>query len=64
VELRQTAESSLMAVMGREAAYSGQIATWDFLVNKSKLDLMPKTIALPGDAPKPFVRKPGEYRLQ
>jgi len=64
VELRQTAESSLMAVMGRESAYSGQVATWDFLVNKSKLDLMPKTIAIPGDAPKPFVRKPGEYRLQ
>jgi len=64
VELRQTAESSMMAVMGRESAYSGQVATWDFMVNKSKLDLMPKTIALPGDAPKPFLRKPGEYRLQ
>jgi len=63
-ELRQTAESSLMAVMGREAAYSGQIATWDFLTTKSKLDLMPKLVTIPGDAPAPFVRKPGEYRLQ
>ena len=64
VELRQTAESSLMAVLGREAAYSGQIATWDFMTKQSKLDLMPKLVAIPGDAPAPFVRKPGEYRLQ
>jgi predicted dehydrogenase len=64
VELRQTAESSLMAVMGREAAYSGQTATWEFMTKQSKLDLMPKVIAIPGDAPAPFVRKPGEYRLQ
>jgi hypothetical protein len=64
VELRQTAESSMMAVMGREAAYSGQIATWDFMTTKSKLDLMPKLLQIPGDAPAPFVRKPGEYRLQ
>ena len=64
VELRQTAESSMMAVMGREAAYSGQIATWDFMTTQSKLDLMPKVVTIPGDAPAPFVRKPGEYRLQ
>ena len=64
VELRQTAEASMMAIMARESAYSGQIATWDFMVNKSKLDLWPKTMSIPGDAPKPFVRKPGEYRLQ
>jgi len=63
VELKQTANSSMMAIMAREAAYSGQVATWDFMVNKSKLDLMPKEIKIPGDAPKPFVRKPGEYRL-
>ena len=54
----------MMAVMGREAAYSGQIATWDFMTTKSKLDLMPKVVTIPGDAPAPFVRKPGEYRLQ
>ena len=64
VELRQTAESSLMAVMGREAAYSGQVAAWDFMTKQSKLDLMPKVVTIPGDAPAPFVRKPGEYRLQ
>ena len=64
VELRQTAESSLMAVLGREAAYSGQVATWEFMTKQSKLDLMPKLVTIPGDAPAPFVRKPGEYRLQ
>ena len=64
VELRQTAEASMMAIMGREAAYSGQVATWDFMTTKSKLDLFPKKVEIPGEAPAPFVRRPGEYRLQ
>jgi hypothetical protein len=34
------------------------------MVNKSKLDLWPKDMSLTAEAPKPFVRKPGEYRLQ
>ncbi|MCE2881098.1 MAG: Gfo/Idh/MocA family oxidoreductase [Planctomycetaceae bacterium] len=63
VELRQTAEASMMAVMGREAAYSGQTATWDFMTTKSKLNLFPAKIEIPGEAPMPVVRRPGEYRL-
>ncbi len=63
VELRQTAESSLMAVMGREAAYSGTVASWEFMTQESKLALFPTTIDLHGSAPTPFVRRPGEYKL-
>ncbi|MSR41707.1 MAG: Gfo/Idh/MocA family oxidoreductase [Phycisphaerales bacterium] len=63
VELRQTAESSLMAVMGREAAYSGTVTTWDFMTKESKLALFPSSIDLQGSAPTPFVRRPGEYKL-
>ncbi len=63
VELRQTADSSLTAVMGREAAYSGTATTWDFMTTKSKLDLFPKSLAAGGTPPVPFVRRPGEYRL-
>jgi len=46
VELAETANSSLTAVMGRIAAYTGQKVTWDFLVNESKLDLFPKPLNL------------------
>jgi myo-inositol 2-dehydrogenase / D-chiro-inositol 1-dehydrogenase len=45
VELKQTAETSLTAVMGRLAAYTGQQVTWDFMTNKSTLDLFPKELS-------------------
>ena len=61
VELRQTAESSLMAVMGREAAYTGRTVGWDEITG-AKLDLFPHDIAK-GVVAKPFVRIPGEYDL-
>lgn len=35
VELQATAESSLTAVMGRMAAYTGQQVTWDHVTNES-----------------------------
>jgi len=61
VELRQTAESSLMAVMGREAAYTGRTVGWDEITG-AKLDLFPHDIAK-GAVAKPFVRIPGQYEL-
>jgi predicted dehydrogenase len=45
VELKTTAASSLTAVMGRLAAYTGQRVDWDFVTTKSKLDLFPKDLA-------------------
>lgn len=53
VELRTTAESSLTAVMGRMAAYTGQKVSWDFVTEKSKLDLFPKDLNWNGKRPKP-----------
>ncbi|MGC9999790.1 MAG: Gfo/Idh/MocA family oxidoreductase [Bryobacteraceae bacterium] len=35
------AESTMTCIMGREAAYSGQLLTWDMMMN-SQLDLFPK----------------------
>lgn len=61
VELRQTAESSLMAVMGREAAYTGRTVGWEE-ITAAKLDLFPHQIES-GVVAKPFVRIPGEYEL-
>ncbi|MFO0810634.1 MAG: Gfo/Idh/MocA family oxidoreductase [Gemmataceae bacterium] len=42
-ELKQVAESTLTAIMGRMAAYTGRPVTWDFAMN-SKLDTFPKNL--------------------
>jgi myo-inositol 2-dehydrogenase / D-chiro-inositol 1-dehydrogenase len=42
-ELRTVAESTLTAIMGREAAYTGQELTWDEVLT-ADLNLMPPTI--------------------
>ncbi len=39
-EAKRVAESTLSAIMGREAAYTGQVITWDEIMN-SDLDLTP-----------------------
>jgi hypothetical protein len=42
-EAEQTAISTLAAIMGREAAYTGRMITWDNIF-KSDLDLGPEKI--------------------
>jgi myo-inositol 2-dehydrogenase/D-chiro-inositol 1-dehydrogenase len=63
VELKQTADSSLAAVLGRVAAYTGQKVTWDFLAKQSKLDLFPPNLAWDGSLPKPQHAVPGKTKL-
>ncbi len=63
VELQQTAESSLTAVMGRMAAYTGKKVTWDFVTQKSQLDLFPKDLKLDDSRPKPEFAVPGKTPL-
>lgn len=60
-EGRRVAESTLTAILGREAAYTGQVVTWDELI-ASKQSLMPPAVAL-GALPVPPVPMPGETRL-
>jgi myo-inositol 2-dehydrogenase / D-chiro-inositol 1-dehydrogenase len=60
-EGRQVAESTLSAIMGREAAYTGQVVVWDELLN-SKQDIVPPTIAF-GSLKVPKVPMPGETKL-
>jgi predicted dehydrogenase len=60
-EARQVAESTLTAIMGREAAYSGREITWDDILN-SKQDLTLKEYML-GDMPMPPVAMPGKYKF-
>ena len=44
------AKSTLTAIMGRMATYSGKIVTWEDALN-SKLDLMPERLAFDAEAP-------------
>ena len=63
VELKQTAESSLTAVMGRMAAYTGQRVTWDFVTQESELDLFPKDLTWQSELPDPQFAVPGKTKL-
>ncbi|MEZ6087280.1 MAG: Gfo/Idh/MocA family oxidoreductase [Pirellulaceae bacterium] len=63
VELKQTADSSLTAVMGRLAAYTGQRVTWDFVTQKSSLDLFPKELTWESELPEPAFAVPGVTKL-
>ncbi len=60
-EARQVAESTLTAIMGREAAYSGREITWDDIMN-SKQDFSLKEYSL-GNMPMPPVAMPGKYKF-
>ncbi len=63
VELKETANSSLTAVMGRMAAYTGQRISWKFLTEDSKLDLFPKGLTMESELPKPQHAAPGTTKL-
>ena len=61
-EAKTAAESSLTAIMGRMAAYTGQAITWDAAM-KSPIDLFPKELKF-GDLPVPPVAVPGPQQRQ
>ncbi|MCH2212544.1 MAG: Gfo/Idh/MocA family oxidoreductase [Fuerstiella sp.] len=63
VELNDTADSSLTAVIGRMAAYTGKTVTWDFAVNRSALDMFPAELNYGGDMASPPFAIPGRERL-
>jgi len=60
-EGRQVAESTLSAIMAREAAYTGQVITWDEIL-ASDLDLTPRELAF-GAMPVAPVAEPGITKL-
>jgi predicted dehydrogenase len=63
VEFKETADSSLTAVLGRMAAYTGKLVTWDFAVNESKLDLFPENLDMKASLPEPAYAIPGKTKL-
>jgi predicted dehydrogenase len=60
-ELKQVAESTLTAIMGRMSAYTGKAVTWEQAIG-SKLDTYPKTLAW-GPMDEPPIPKPGVTEL-
>ena len=58
-ECRRIAESTLTLIMGRMAAYTGRMITWEFAMNRSQLDLRPQKYEL-GPLPVAPVAIPGE----
>jgi len=60
-EARQVAESTLTAIMGREAAYTGQLVDWDTVLNSTKV-WMPEKLEF-GPLPVPEIPVPGKYKL-
>jgi predicted dehydrogenase len=60
-EGRQIVDSNLTAILGREAAYTGQTLTWDELM-ASNLSILPKEFAF-GALAMPAVPTPGETTL-
>ena len=61
-ELKNVAESSLTAVMGRLACYTGQEVTWEQVAN-SKLNTFPTTVTWNMSLPVPEVAMPGKTPL-
>ncbi len=61
-ELRQVAESTLTAIMGRMSAYTGKAVTWEEALN-SKLDTFPKDLNLKGSLAEPEFPRPGVTEL-
>jgi hypothetical protein len=57
-ELKQVAESSLTAIMGRMSAYTGKTITWDEAMNDTQ-SLMPDHLEW-GPMPTPPVPMPGQ----
>ncbi len=61
-EARSVAESTLMGIMARNSAYTGQTLTWEQVLN-SKQDLSPPNYEF-GDLPIAPVPVPGSYTFE
>lgn len=62
-ELKQVAESTLTAIMGREAAYTGQEVTWDELLNAQQDLTPPQALVAFGPLEVPPVAMPGRTKM-
>jgi hypothetical protein len=56
------AHSTMLGIMGRMAAYTGQAVTWDDALN-SQQSLVPETLTWEAPAPAVHVAMPGQTRM-
>ena len=63
VELKETADSSMTAVLGRVAAYTGKKVDWNFLTEESQLSLYPEILDMDASLPEPKYAIPGQTKL-
>ncbi len=61
-ELQGVAESTLTAIMGRMAAYSGEVVTWDAALNSTET-LMPAKLDIKDSLEAAPVPRPGLYKV-
>jgi predicted dehydrogenase len=61
-EAKRVAESTLTGIMGRITAYTGREVSWDWVMNASKLDLLPAKFEF-GELPEAPVALPGRTQL-
>ena len=61
-DLKNVTESSLTAVMGRTACYTGKEITWDQMLNSTQ-SLMPANLTWDMNLPVPAVAVPGRTQL-
>jgi predicted dehydrogenase len=61
-ELQAVAESTLTAIMGRMAVYSGQVVTWEQALN-SKEETMPTDLQIKGQLATAPIPVPGKYKV-
>ena len=62
-EAKRVAESTLAGIMGRMSTYTGREISWDWVMNASKLDLMPAKLDFAGELPAEPVALPGKAQL-
>ena len=62
-EAKRVAESTLTGIMGRMSTYTGREISWDWVMNASKLDLLPAKLDFAGELPAEPVALPGKTQL-
>ena len=62
-EGKRIAQSTMTAILGRMAAYTGSQVEWDFVTKESKLDLVPANLDLGADMASAGVAAPGRTKL-
>ena len=62
MEIEEVANSSMTAIVGREAAYSGQEVKFEWGAKESQQRLSPEDLSAKTNPVRP-VPRPGEYKL-